>query len=161
MKNVILSSLTLLLLFTFTFAAAQSIKGAWEYEKVIVNNQDGETVIDEMQPSLLMFMDKHYSIAFVRSTEARELLPEGVNRENMTPEQWKNMGMTYVSNSGVYEISGNKINLMPTIAFFPNYMNGGSVSWEFEVKEKELILYFSGGEGDQAWSRKEILKKVE
>lgn len=160
MKNLTISSLTLMLLFAFTFTSAQSLRGAWERDKVVVTNQEGENVLENTQPSIWIFMNKYYSVANIRQENAREAWPEGTNRNNATVEQWKEMVLNYVSNAGTYSVEGNKIITKPTIALNQGYM-GQTGTYEFERKGNQLMLHFSGGEGETAWKAVEYYNKVE
>lgn len=159
MKHFCMSFLTFLFLFSFSFMSAQSIKGAWKMENSVLT-ANGETTESDMseQPSLILFTDKHYSFALV-SRGDREPVPSESNRESMTGEQWKSIAQWYVSNSGTYEMKGNKLTRAYLIALFPNAM-GVTVTAEIDIKGNKMTWKESGGEGDGAWMRVATFSRI-
>lgn len=154
MKTRITFLLTSIILLGLSPVFAQpSIKGAWKAAEYLTKGpNDSDFKSHKVQPGLVIFMDKHYSIALVNGEEPRPLMPEGTNRSSITEEQMRSIFMSYTSNSGTYEVSGNTLSYKPMVALWPNFMEGGAASVNFMVEGD--VLYFHGSNSSGDWKAK-------
>lgn len=120
--------------------AQTELNGAWTYVEVSGHDSEGDWQWKPVQPSLYIFLDGYYSIMYVRGSEARPLMAEEANRETITDEQMRSIFMPFVANSGTYEISGSTLTTRPMVALWPNFMEGGSLVFQYEIKEGMLML---------------------
>ena len=128
-------------------AAQDSLQGSWAIvESWGHDEQAGEWRIENVQPSLYIFLDGYYSIALVRGNEPRPLMPEGTTWDAMTEEQLRSVcsGAVFSANSGTYEVVGSSLTTKPLVAKWPNLMEGGSASYTFEMEGDELLLSQAG-----------------
>ena len=140
-SRVFLVALILSSLSAMPAVAQESLNGSW----VIVESwgeedQSGQWRVENAQPSLFIFLEGHYSIAYVRGDSPRPLMDADATRADLDCEQAASMWFPYVSNSGTYEINGATIVTHPTVALWPNFMEGGSATYAFEVDGDLLRL---------------------
>ena len=126
-------------------AGAQgSVHGAWRIVETWGHNpQSGEWRTENVQPSVFLFMDGYYSIAYVRGEEARPLMPEDAIRRDLTAEQAAAVWIPYTSNSGTHEITQTTIVTRPIVAVWPNFMEGGSAVYTYSVDGDKMQLTFA------------------
>ena len=127
--------------------AQSPIHGAWEVTARSGVDADGEWTDSAIQPSLYLFMDTHYSITFVSGDEPRPLLGEDTNRDTITEEELRSVFNPFISNAGIYEISGDQITMDPTVALWPNFMESGVATYNYELSGDTLTLSASNDEG--------------
>ena len=121
--------------------AQSSINGAWKIiEWEGINPQQGEWRIENIQPSLWLFMDGYYSATYLRGDQKRSLVPENATREELSVDEWKSMGVPFVSNAGTYEITASTLTIRPIVALFPNYMDGDTDTWDYRFEGDLLHL---------------------
>jgi hypothetical protein len=77
-------------------------------------------------------------------------MPEGANRVDLSAEQTAAVWIPYISNSGMYEITPSTITTRPMVALWPNFMEGGSATYTYEVQGDMLRL--SRREEDFLWN---------
>ncbi len=125
--------------------AQSSINGAWKIiEWEGINPQQGEWRIENIQPSLWLFMDGYYSATYLRGDQKRSLVPENDTRQELSADEWKSMGMPFISNAGTYEITASTVTIRPIVALFPNYMGGDTDTWDYRFEGDVLHLTWSG-----------------
>lgn len=125
---------------TPSLSAQNELIGVWQAVERSGTGPEGEWTDETIQPSLYLFVDGYYSIMFVGGSEARPLLAEDATRESLTTEQLRSIFMTFVANSGTYEIDGSSLTVRPSVALWPNYMEGGSTTYEYMIEGDELVL---------------------
>lgn len=128
--------------------AQSPLHGAWQHDQIWGENDEGEWQVENLQPSVYIFLDGHYSIMYVRGEEARPLLPEDASRSTLTEEQMRSAFMPFVANSGTYTIEGSTVTMTPMVALWPNFMESGSASWSFRMQDGALLLSASGESGE-------------
>ena len=116
------------------------LEGVWQVSELRITGGPNEGVIGAPEPSLYIFSGEHYSIAQVNGTGPRPLWPEGATRSDLTPELIQSTFMTYVSNSGRYELRGDTVVTRPVVALSPNFMSGGSNSYLYSREADNLVL---------------------
>jgi hypothetical protein len=121
-------------------SAQNELVGVWQAVERSGTGPEGEWTDQPVQPSLYIFADGYYSIMFVAGSESRPLLAEDATRDGLTEDQLRSIFMTFVANSGTYEIEGSSLTVRPTVALWPNYMEGGSTIYEYEIEGDELVL---------------------
>jgi hypothetical protein len=137
--------------------AQESLLGGWTIvESWGSNPQAGEWRVEDAQPSLYLFLDGYYSIAYVAGDQPRALTPEGAGRTDLSADQAAAVWIPYVSNSGIYEITPSTITFRPMVALWPNFMEGGSAIYTYDVQGDMLRL--SRREEDFSWNAN--LRKV-
>lgn len=118
-------------------------EGAWTLVEVWGQTADGEDwrIAEDLQPSLFLFYDGHYSFAAVTGTEPRPQLPEGARRSTVTPEQGDALWRFYLSNSGAYEVRDSMFVTWPEVALWPPLMAEGSErAYGIDWDGPELLL---------------------
>jgi hypothetical protein len=121
-------------------SAQNELVGVWQAVERSGTGPEGEWTDQPVQPSLYIFADGYYSIMFVAGSESRPLLAEDATRDGLTEDQLRSIFMTFVANSGTYEIEGSSLTVRPTVALWPNYMEGGSTIYEYEIEGYERVL---------------------
>ena len=133
-----------------TEEAPPTIEGVWKIEEMETIGGPNEGIITDPQPSLHIFTKQHYSIMFVSGIEPRPLF------ETTTPSE-KEIAAAYnvfIANGGTYavtlksnvgssggvELESSNLVLHPSVAKDPNFMSGGSISYEFQLEGDSLSL---------------------
>jgi len=151
MKKLILAFLTLFICFACnqrtdtsvkneTIAPPDPIVGVWKITEYSFNSIDTSWTNNSPQPSLFIFCKDYYSIMYVSGNEPRPLMPEDATRSTLTDEQIQSNFMTFIANSGKYEMDESKFTVHPIVALEPNYMNGGSSEYEYKIESETLYL---------------------
>jgi len=122
-----------------TEAAPSGIKGVWESGDYNYTYGDSTSTY-KLQPGLLIYTDGHYSAAFVNGQEARTLMADDATRASITDEEMRAIFTPYTSNSGSYEVSGDSLFTTPSVALWPNFMEGGSAQYKITVDEENLTF---------------------
>lgn len=139
--------------------AQNSPEGAWTVVEAWGQNPtDGEwRVGDTLQPSLFLFTDGHYSIAWVGQDHPRPLMPEGATRSTLTPEQADSVWIPYTSNSGTFEVEGSTLVTHPMVALIPNFMEKGTTrSYELDWDGDDMLLRTTGDGLWYVWKLKRL-----
>ena len=130
---------------------SDSMEGVWKITKYSFNSSDTSYTNNSPQPSLFIFGKDYYSIMFVSGNEPRPLPPYDGNRSTLTDEQIRSNFMTFIANSGKYEMDESKFTVHPIVALEPNYMNGGSTEYEYKIESKTLYLTSTSTNGVQQY----------
>ncbi|HSG07533.1 MAG TPA: hypothetical protein VLA36_04225 [Longimicrobiales bacterium] len=131
----------LLALTAHSAAAQESIQGVWVIAEAW--GQDGQGAAwtnDSPQPSLFIFQDGYYSIAYVSGDAPRPLMPENAARTDLDADQAASVWLPYTSNSGTYEINGAELTTRPMVALWPNFMTGGWATFTMSFEGGMLVL---------------------
>jgi hypothetical protein len=67
-------------------------------------------------------------------------MPEAYGRGMLTDEQIRSNFMTFIANSGKYEMGESKFTVHPIVALEPNYMNGSSSEYKYKIENYTLYL---------------------
>ena len=121
---------------------APTIEGAWTLEEITTVGGPNEGTVTNPQPSLWVFAGTHYSEMFVSpASEARALFEQQPPSDTETLEAYN----TFIANSGTYELQGSTLTQRPTVAKNPNFMQGGSKSYEYRLEGDTLWLTVAPG----------------
>ena len=108
----------------------QRIEGAWKPVEVVVDsgpNRGRHTT--DVQPGLLIFTKRHYSMTFVQGFKSRPL-----PTDSTTNEQLGLLFVPFTANAGTYRRSGSTLTLSPTVAKNPAVMAGEPISVVVRIK---------------------------
>ncbi len=134
-----------------------SVHGAWQIVETWGHSpQEGEWRTQNIQPSLFLFMDGYYSIAYVTGEERRPQMSEDATRSGLSPEQAAAVWIPYVNNTGTYEVTASTITTKPIVAVWPNFMEGGSRSYAYRLEGDTLSLTASG----EGWTWNAKLRRL-
>ena len=118
------TALTLCFLSGFvTSLTAQSpgaIQGAWRVTQVQTSGANAATYAS--QPSLYLFTGRHYSMVRVSSREPR---PQFRDPANITEAEALAIWGPFTGQAGTFEIGGDNLRTMPTVAKNPAVMRSG------------------------------------
>ena len=112
----------------------QRIQGTWKPVEVVVDsgpNRGRHTT--DVQPGLLIFTKRHYSMTFVQGFKARSL-----PSDNTTNEQLAQLFVPFTANAGTYRHTGSTVTLSPTVAKNPAVMDGKPISVTVRIKGDTL-----------------------
>ena len=112
----------------------QKIDGAWKPVEVVVDSgPDRGRHTTDVQPGLLIFTKRHYSMTFVQGFKARSL-----PSDNTTNEQLAQLFVPFTANAGTYRHTGSTVTLSPTVAKNPAVMDGKPISVTVRIKGDTL-----------------------
>lgn len=124
--------------------AKDKLQGAWEFIEVSGTNADGDWNWDKVQPSEILFIDGYYSFMYVMGSEARMIMPEGVNRQTITEQQLHSVFDTFIANSGTYALKGKILTTHVRVALWPNFMADGSQTFKIKISGETLVMTSEG-----------------
>mgnify|MGYP001175467674 CR=1 FL=1 len=114
--------------------AQSDLEGAWEVTSAVSGD------FESTQAGLYIFHGEYYSVLHVWSDEARPLYGEEDDRSTVDHETLLNVVGPVEGNSGRFEVDGSTLTTRPSVAISPNYMRGGSNSYEFSISGDVLTL---------------------
>lgn len=147
MKYKLLSLFALMLVAGTAPAAAQvDLEGAWKPVAIWGDTQErGKWSFETAQPGLFLFHDGHYSFMYLDSDKARPLMPAYPTRASIPEKDLRIITEGFVANAGVYSVEGNKLTTRPSIAWWPNFMEGGHNEWTIEGQGDIVTISIQGG----------------
>jgi hypothetical protein len=116
-------------------------------------------MVKNPQPSLYIFANKYYSTMYVSGDKPRPLMANDANRDTITDEEMRSIFLPFIANAGTYELSGTKLTTHPIVALWPNFMAGGSATYEFKIEGDTMWLtqtYDSGARLELKLGRLEL-----
>jgi hypothetical protein len=115
-------------------ASDQTMVGAW---KLVEFTQVGQAKTSQPQPSLWIFSQKHYSLAFIFGTKARTQDAPGAQ---LTDAEKAAMYDPFVANSGTYSVSGNMLTTVPIVSKTQSAMtNGYLLTYEMKFEGNDTV----------------------
>ena len=146
---------TALMLGAATPALSQSVQGVWKLSEVVISGgaNSGHHTTD-VQPGLLIFTKRHYSLVTVDGFTAR---PEWSN-SNPTPEELAKVWTPFTANAGTYEIKDSTLSCTPSVAKNPSVMAGTPITARFRIKADSVWFTFPGSDNSETrakWVRVE------
>ena len=140
-RNVVPVTVLALAAVAVPLRAQRSPEGAWTIVEVWGETAAGEEWrMTDLQPSLFIFADGHYSITAVTGAEPRRV-PGDVRRADLTPEQGERVWRSYLSNSGAYAVRDSLLVTWPKVALWPPLMAEGSErAYEIDWDGPDLLV---------------------
>jgi len=145
MKNLAVL-LMLVAVFTFTLTACQqsdnggsdnqSLEGVWKIAEGKSVDANGQTASTNVQRSLVIFTEGHYSYVYTSGDEQRKL---PVEHWNHTDAEKINAFNTIVVNTGTYELTESKLVFRPIAAKSEQFV-GGYASHDYRLEGDSLYL---------------------
>ncbi len=120
--------------------SAPTIKGVWEIEEIeTVGGPDEGTTVP--QATLIIFTDQYYSSVRDTAAEPRPLWKS----DSPSEKEILAAANDFNADSGTYEFDGSILVIRPSVANMPNYMSGGSVSFDCQLEGDNLTLIWRPG----------------
>lgn len=113
---------------------AQSLEGVWKPVEIVIDsgpNRGRHTT--DVQPGLLIFTKRHYSLMFVQGFKARPLPSDSASNEQLGL-----LFLPFTANAGTYQRTGSTVTFSPTVAKNPAVMAGKPVTMSVRVKGDTL-----------------------
>jgi len=115
-------------------APGQSLVGTWKPVEVVVDSgPDRGRHTSDVQPGLLIFTKRHYSITFVQGFKARP-----IPGDSATNEQLAMSFVPFTANAGTYQRKDSTMILTPLVAKNPRTMSGGPITSIVHIKRDTL-----------------------
>ena len=128
-------------------AGGGSLRGVW---KVTHATDAAGKTIDWSRPSLIIFTERHYSLFIVGGDRPRY----GPQQQQPTPQQKVATFDAISTNGGTYEVKGNKLTLMRTVAK-NQFAEGSSQTVEYRIEGNTLTLLYPDTGGSHTLTRLE------
>jgi hypothetical protein len=114
--------------------SGQSLVGTWKPVEIVVDSgPDRGRHTSDVQPGLLIFTKRHYSMMFVQGFKARPL-----PSDSATNEQVALSFIPFTANAGTYQKRDSTVILSPSIAKNPRVMSGRPLTTIVRVKRDTL-----------------------
>jgi hypothetical protein len=119
----------------------QRIEGAWKPVEIVVDSgPDRGRHTTDVQPGLLIFTKRHYSMTFVQGFKSRPL-----PSDSTTNEQLALLFVPFAANAGTYRRTGSTVILAPTVAKNPAVMAGRPIRVNVRIKGDTMWATPTGG----------------
>ncbi len=114
--------------------AGQTIQGVWKPVEVVVDSgaARGRHTTD-VQPGLLVFTKRHYTMMFVQG-----FAPRAVPSDSAPDAQVALLFIPFTANAGTYQRTDTTVTFTPTLAKHPAVMAGGPFTLQVRVKGDTL-----------------------
>jgi len=132
---------TVLIVRASAAALGQSIEGVWKPVVITIDSgaSRGRHTTD-VQPGLMIFTKRHYSMLFVQGFAPRPQLSD-----NATDQELGRVYAPFTANAGTYQRNDSTITFTPTVAKVPSVMSGQG--FIFPVRARGDTLWIVGGPG--------------
>jgi len=132
-------------------ALGQTLRGTWKPVEVVIDSgPDRGRHTTDVQPGLLIFTKRHYSITFVQGFKPRPLPVD-----NATDEQLGLSFLRFTANAGTYQRRDSTIVFSPSVAKHPAVMAGKPFTTVVRVKGDTMWARPLGGGPRATWVRVE------
>ena len=114
--------------------SGQSLVGTWKPVEVVVDSgPDRGRHTSDVQPGLLIFTKRHYSMTFVQGFKAR-----AIPSDSATNEQLGLSFIPFTANAGTYQRKDSTVILSPSVAKNPRVMSGSPITAVVRIKRDTL-----------------------
>jgi hypothetical protein len=124
-------------------SAQPSLEGAWEMAEFHLTGPDTSYTIHDPQPSLYVFLGRHYSLMHVPGDQPRARFGGGEpTLGSLQPTNAEKLAAydSLIANAGTYEASEGTLTLRPIVAKNPNLMDGGTLKYGYHFEDEVLWL---------------------
>ena len=130
----------------------QTLRGVWKPIEVVVDSgADRGRHTSDVQPGLLIFAKRHYSMTFVTG-----FTPRAIPSDSATDEQLGLSFLRITANAGTYERRDSTITFSPSVAKHPAVMAGTPFTVVARLKGDTLRVKLGGNApGQWTWVRVE------
>ena len=112
----------------------QNLEGVWKPVEIVVDSgPDRGRHTTDVQPGLLIFTKRHYSMNFVQGFK-----PRPVPGDSATAEQVALLFVPFTANAGTYKRSDSTITISPSVAKHPAVMAGTPIPVAFRLRGDTL-----------------------
>lgn len=112
----------------------QSLEGVWKPVEVVIDSgPDRGRHTTDVQPGLLIFTKRHYSLLLVQGFKARPLPSDSTTREQLAL-----LFVPFTANAGTYQHTGSTVTLTPVVAKNPATMAGKPIGLVVRIKGDTL-----------------------
>ena len=138
-----------LIVSTSTPVLGQSLRGVWKPIQVVVDSgPDRGRHTTDVQPGLLIFTKRHYSMTQVQGFKAR-LVPS----DSASDEELGRSFLPFTANAGTYQRSDSTITFSPTVAKHPAVMAAGrKLTFVARLKGDTLWAHLTGRGASTTWT---------
>lgn len=128
--------------------SGQSLVGTWKPVEVVVDTgPDRGRHTSDVQPGLLIFTKRHYSMTFVQGFKARP-----IPSDSATDEQLGLSFIPFTANAGTYQRKDSTVILSPSVAKHPRVMSGPTQTVFVRIK-RDTLWARGRGPGTTKWVR--------
>ena len=129
-------------------ALGQNLQGTWKPVQVVVDSgPDRGRHTADVQPGLLIFSKRHYSMTFVPGFK-----PRPVPSDSATDEQLGLSFLRFTANAGTYQRKDSTIVFSPSVAKHPAVMSGTPLIVVARIKRDTLWAKLGGRGGSATWT---------
>jgi hypothetical protein len=129
-------------------AVGQTVRGVWKPIEVVVDTgADRGRHTTDVQPGLLIFSKRHYSMTFVAG-----FTPRAIPSDSATDEQLGLSFLRFTANAGTYEQRDSTITFNPSVAKHPAVMVRGPFTVIARLKGDTLRVKLGGNPAGQQWT---------
>ena len=127
----------------------QSLEGVWKIEEMTIVDANGQTTDVNIQRSLVIFTDSHYSFVYTYGDDLRKLPAE---HWNPTDAEKIDAFNTLVVNTGTYELTESRLVKRPIAAKSEEFVGGHEgCDYRLEVDTLYLVETESVSVGGVQW----------
>ena len=129
-------------------ALGQNLQGTWKPVQVVVDSgPDRGRHTTDVQPGLLIFTKRHYSMTFVQGFK-----PRPIPSDSATDEQLGLSFLPFTANAGTYQRKDSTIVFSPTVAKHPAVMAGRPLIVVARIKRDTLWAKLGPRGGGATWT---------
>jgi len=119
---------------------AQTIQGVWKPVQVVIDSgADAGRHTTDVQPGLLMFAKRHYSMMYVLGFK-----PRAIPSDSASDQELGLSFVPFIANGGTYQRTDSTITFSPSVAKHPAVMTGRPITRQIRVRGDTLWLTSPG-----------------
>jgi len=119
---------------------AQTIQGVWKPVQVVIDSgADAGRHTTDVQPGLLIFAKRYYSMMYVPVFK-----PRAVPSDSASDQELGLSFVPFIANGGTYQRTDSTITFSPSVAKHPAVMTGKPITRQIRVKGDTLWITSPG-----------------
>jgi hypothetical protein len=132
-------------------ALGQNLEGVWKPVQIVVDSGParGRHTTD-VQPGLLIFTKRYYSMTYVQGFKAR-----AVPSDSASDEELGKSFLPFTANAGTYQRADSMLTFSPSVAKHPAVMSGRPLRFVVRVKGDTMTGQGVGAAAHWTWVRVE------